>query len=190
MPRRGLEIACTGTPAASSCDTTSFQPELSAKAPWTRATVMPDPLAELVPVMGILLVDVRGRRRSALQEGEQVGVELLLVGAGEPVRGSRVDLERPVLHQLDRLLGRGHDRDDLVVVAVRDQGGDVDGLEVLAGVGLREGLDAVVGALDPDGHRLQPELVALALRHRRAGPVGAVEGRREVLVELRAVAGY
>jgi hypothetical protein len=34
---------------------------------------------------------------SGLQEGKQVGVELLLVGAGEAVRGTGVDLELPVL---------------------------------------------------------------------------------------------
>src|SRR3954454_22410996 len=39
MPRSGLETACTGIPAASSPETTSFQPELSANAPWTSTTV-------------------------------------------------------------------------------------------------------------------------------------------------------
>ena len=39
MPRSGLDMACTATPAASSSSTTSFHPELSANAPWTRTTV-------------------------------------------------------------------------------------------------------------------------------------------------------
>src|SRR5690349_10602781 len=39
MPRSGLETAWTFTPAARSCRTTSFHPELSANAPCTRATV-------------------------------------------------------------------------------------------------------------------------------------------------------
>ena len=41
--------------------------------------------------------------------------------------------------------------------------------------------------LMPTRHRLQPELIPLALRHRRARAVRAVEGGRQVLVELRPV---
>src|SRR5205823_11299148 len=48
MPRSGFEIACTAIPAACSCPATSFQPELSAKAPWTRATVGREPVAASV----------------------------------------------------------------------------------------------------------------------------------------------
>src|SRR4051812_16786375 len=39
MPRSGLEIARAGTPAARRRWITPVHPELSAKAPWTRATV-------------------------------------------------------------------------------------------------------------------------------------------------------
>src|SRR3954454_16083408 len=39
MPRRGLETATAGTPAPRSSCSTPAHPELSAKAPWTRATV-------------------------------------------------------------------------------------------------------------------------------------------------------
>src|SRR6478672_4628407 len=38
MPRSGLAIEWTVTPAEWRMPTTSFHPELSAKAPWTRAT--------------------------------------------------------------------------------------------------------------------------------------------------------
>src|SRR3954468_3694088 len=41
MPRSGLDIAVTGTPAACRPATTPFHDELSAKAPGTRATVGP-----------------------------------------------------------------------------------------------------------------------------------------------------
>jgi hypothetical protein len=43
------------------------------------------------------------------------------------------DEGQDVLDQVDRLLGRHGDRDDLVVVAVRDEDRDVEGLEVLGG---------------------------------------------------------
>src|SRR5215468_1379382 len=37
---------------------------------------------------------------SRSHKGEQVGVDLILVGRTHPVRGARVDLQRRVLHQL------------------------------------------------------------------------------------------
>src|ERR1022692_1786561 len=128
---------------------------------------------------------------SGLDEVEQVGVEGVLVGGGvsEAVRGPGVDLQGRVLDDLRRQEGRGTDGHDLVVVAVDDQGRDVDLLEVFGEVGLGEGLDAVVRALHADAHAHQPERVAQALGHGVAGPVGAVEGRAEVLVELGPVGG-
>src|ERR1039457_6686374 len=128
---------------------------------------------------------------SGLDEVEQVGVEGVLVGGGvsEAVRGPGVDLQGRVLDDLRRQEGRGTDGHDLVVVAVDDQGRDVDLLEVFGEVGLGEGIDAVVRALHADAHAHQPERVAQALGHGVAGPVGAVEGRAEVLVELGPVGG-
>src|SRR5580704_11012359 len=67
MPRSGLETACTGIPAASSCSTTPFQLELSAKAPWTSATAV-------VSGMGSLRGGERGQRLADLDDvgGEHV----------------------------------------------------------------------------------------------------------------------
>src|SRR5688500_15905328 len=148
MPRRGFETAWTATPAVSSCATTSFQPELSAKAPWTRATVgrsrwrtLPRSWWSPLSVKGAAgpggvagRWGPRWRWSSARQEGQQVGVELFLVGAVETVRRPGVDLELGTLHQVDRLPSGRDDRHDLVVVPVRDERGDVDGLEVLGQV--------------------------------------------------------
>src|SRR5688572_26100513 len=53
MPRRGLDTATAGTPSASSCATTSFQPELSANAPCTSATVGLGSAVDAGRVMGI-----------------------------------------------------------------------------------------------------------------------------------------
>ena len=64
------------------------------------------------------------------QEGQQVGVELLLVCAGEAVGRARIDLQGGVLDNLRGEEGRGADRHDLVVVAMEDQGRNVELLEV------------------------------------------------------------
>src|SRR3712207_8719063 len=53
MPRSGLGTARTRTPSARSWATTSFQPELSAKAPWTSATVGRAPFVVVASVMVI-----------------------------------------------------------------------------------------------------------------------------------------
>jgi hypothetical protein len=55
MPRSGFEMACTAIPAARNCPTTSFQPELSANAPWTRAMVRREPndISEFFAGMGV-----------------------------------------------------------------------------------------------------------------------------------------
>ena len=79
------------------------------------------------------------------------------------MRVARVHLQRAVLEQLDRQFGRVCDRDDLVVVAVHHQGGDLDGLEVFGEVGFRERLDPLVataetlafGSLLAEGHSVR-----------------------------------
>src|SRR3712207_4139557 len=136
-------MACTWTPSASRSDATSFQPALSANAPWTSATAGPESLGDGASVMvspcslGRLALSGDGpgglgpSRRSARQEGEQISVELLLVGPVQAVRRSGVDLELGVLQEVDRLPGRRTDRHDLVVVPVGDERRDVDGLQVL-----------------------------------------------------------
>jgi hypothetical protein len=70
---------------------------------------------------------------------------------------------------------------------VQDQRRHVELLQVLGEVGLHEGRDGVVLVLEPAQHALQPERVEEGLGDFRARPVGAVEGHREVLEELRAI---
>ena len=107
--------------------------------------------------------------------------------AAEAVGRARIDLQGGVLDDLGGEQGRVTDRHDLVIVAVDDQGRNVELLEVFRQVRLGEGLDAVEGAFETDLHRPQPEHVLNALRHLGVWPVGAVEGGAEILVELRAV---
>src|SRR2546425_73813 len=121
------------------------------------------------------------------QEGQQVGVELLLVREGQAVRRPRIDLQGGALDDLGGEQGRVSDRHDLVVVAVDDQGRDVEPLEVLRLVRLGEGLDAVECAFETSLHRPQPERVPSALRHLGTRSVGPEEGCAELPVELRTI---
>nr|GEU28259.1 hypothetical protein [Tanacetum cinerariifolium] len=127
------------------------------------------------------------RRTSGLQEGQQVGVELVLVGGGQAVRRAFVHHQLGVLQQLGRGAARRVDRHDLVVVAVHHQHRHVDFFQVGREVGFRELLDAVVRVLDAALHALGPERVAHAFGYIGAGTVVAVERQRQVLEKLRAV---
>ncbi len=123
------------------------------------------------------------------QEGQQVGVELLLAREGQAVGRAWIDLQGGILDELGGEQGRVADWHDLVVVTVDNQGWNVELLEVFGLVRLGEGLDAVECGFETDLHRPQPERVQNALGDLGARPVGAEEGYAEILVELRAVRG-
>src|SRR5215472_7231471 len=133
-----------------------------------------------------------GRPRSgslAPEEGQQVGVELVLKCGGEAVRRTRVvDLLRAV-DEPGGFPGRVLDGNDLVVLAVQDQSRDIELMEVLGEIGLGEGLDAVVGVVQPGLHAPQPELVQHALGDLGTRPVSTIELHGKLFVELRPVPG-
>jgi hypothetical protein len=140
---------------------------------------------------------VRGRRGNAvlllrerlfLDEGEEVGVELVLGGVGEAVRAAGVDFESGAGDEFRRTESSGADGDDLIVISVDDERGDVEFLEVCGEVGFGEGFDAIVGALVAAHHALPPEGIDHALGGFGAGAVEAEEGSTgEVLVKLGTV---
>lgn len=104
------------------------------------------------------------------------------------VRQAWVDLQRAVLDELRGAQRRVCDRYDLIVVAVHDQYGDCDGLQVLGEVRFRERFDALVVRVRGAHHALAPPVVDQALRDLCARAVEAVEGsRRYVAEELRAI---
>jgi hypothetical protein len=103
------------------------------------------------------------------------------------VGGALINLEMRVLDLPGRKQRRSADRNDLVVVAMDDEGRNVEPLQVLGKVGLREGLDAVEDGAETGQHPLEPERVAKALRDLGARPVGTVEWFAQILEELRAV---
>src|SRR6266436_7584674 len=77
------------------------------------------------------------------QEGQQVGVELLLVRESQAVGRARIDLQDRALDELVLEQARVGVWHDLVVVALDDQGRNVELLEVFRLVRLGESLDAV-----------------------------------------------
>src|SRR2546426_190201 len=91
--------------------------------------------------MSLMFVSVSG---ASPDEAEQVGVDDLRIRRGHAVRKLRIGLQRALLQELDRQARAVVDRDDLIVLAVHDQRGDVDRLQIVGEVGLRERLDAVV----------------------------------------------
>jgi hypothetical protein len=99
MPRSGLDTAVTGTPDARSRATTSFQPELSAKAPCTRATVG----VGVLSVMAFLLR--RSTERDGVHPTPPCGTPQLEPDPARS-RGSRPQLRtplRPSQTQVDRV---------------------------------------------------------------------------------------
>src|SRR6185312_5694280 len=121
------------------------------------------------------------------QEGQQIGVDLILERRRQAVRRARIVEFLCAVDEPRRLHRRVLDGHDLVVLAVHDQGRDIELLEVLSEVGLGERLDAVVGVLEAALHAPEPELIQDSLGDLGVRPIGAVERNREVLVKLRAV---
>ena len=100
---------------------------------------------------------------SRLQEGEQVGVQLVPVRFGKAVRRARVDLQGPVPNELRRGEGGGADRHDLVFVAMHDKRRNVELLEIPGEVCLRERLDTGKHIPVAAQHPLKPERIPHAL---------------------------
>src|SRR5664279_3945365 len=73
---------------------------------------------------------------------------------------------------------------------MQDQRRHVEPLEILGEIGLRECLDAVERGLVAAQHALQPEGVAQPLGDFGPGPVETVEGKAEILEELRAISQH
>ena len=106
-------------------------------------------------------------------ELEQIGVDDVGVCRAHAVRKTLVHLQRRVLHELGGELRRVGDRHDLVIVAVHDQRGNVEALEVFA----RKGAAEEIAFFGGDG-----------LETLRASG-GAVEGREGGFIAFGSVDG-
>src|SRR5215472_8874286 len=100
---------------------------------------------------------------SRLEKREEVRVDLVPVGRAHAVRRIVVDLELGVPDQPGGQHRRSPDRHDLIVFAVKDEGGDVEALQIRRVIGLREHFDALVDGLEASLHALQPERIAQSL---------------------------
>src|ERR1035437_3109393 len=109
------------------------------------------------------------------EEGQQIGVELVLVRVGQTMGTAGIDLQRRVLDEFRREHCRSRDRHDLIVIAVDDQRRHVDLLQVLSEIRLGEGFDGIEFVLETALHPLEPERVPHALRDLVALAIGAVK---------------
>src|SRR5829696_309277 len=121
------------------------------------------------------------------KEGQQVSVDLILLRSRDAVRCTRIVDFLRAPDESGRLPRRVLDGNDLVVFAVQDQSRDIDLLEVLGEISLREGLDALVRVFEASLHAPVPELIQYTLRDLGPRPIGTVELSRQVIVELRAL---
>src|SRR6059058_2339629 len=174
------------TPVLGEAATTSWPP-------WRRMETVFEPIRPVPPITTIFILDfslLSQRVGLALDEGEKVGIDHVGMRRAHAMRELLVDLQGALPEELrgeQRGIG---DRDNLVVVAVHDEGRHVDDLQVLGEVGLREGSDAVVMRLRAAHHALAPPVLDHGLGHLRARPVVVVEwAARELPIELRAVGG-
>ncbi len=97
------------------------------------------------------------------EEGEQVGVDLVLMCGGDAVRRAGIVDVLGALDQPGGLDGGILDRNDLVILPVQDERRHVELLQVFGEVGLRECLDAFIGVQQAGLHAPEPELVECAL---------------------------
>ncbi len=100
------------------------------------------------------------------------------------MRSTGIDPKRCSLDQLRRKQRRGADGYDLVIVAVQDESGNVELLEVLGEVSLGELLDAVEAGFVRGQHTLQPERITQALRDLGTGAVRTIKRRAEIFEKL------
>src|SRR5215469_1461721 len=96
-------------------------------------------------------------------------------------------LQRGALDELRREKSRSCNRHDLVVVAVKNQSGYIELLQIFSLVGLREGFYAVILCLDPRHHALQPKEISQTLRNLCARTVSSVKRGTEILPVLCAI---
>src|SRR5260370_1675699 len=136
------------------------------------------------PVMASL--GIRGTRGAA-KKRKQVGIDLCGISCTHPMRKAGIDFQRRNFHELRGQKRRSSDGNDLVVITMENQCRNINLLEIVTEVGLRERFDAVIVSFDSAGHSLQPEMLPNAFRDLRAWTVVAIERKGKVLVELRLV---
>jgi hypothetical protein len=98
-----------------------------------------------------------------LEERQQIGVDYVLLSQTHAVRETGIDLECGSFNDFGREQRRGSNRNDLIVVTVKNERGDVEFLEIFGEVGLGECLNALVGSRISGEHFPKPERIPDAL---------------------------
>src|SRR5229473_756128 len=132
------------------------------------------------------LLGIRGTRGTA-KKRKQVGIDLFGIGCTHPMRKAGIDFQRRIFHELRGQRRRIRDGNDLVVITMENQCRNINLLEIVTEVGLRERLDAVIVSFDSAHHSLQPKMLLNPFRNLRAWTVVAIERQRKVFIELRPV---
>src|SRR5882672_5512380 len=125
--------------------------------------------------------------RRALEESEQLSIDLIFESRTHAVRSARNDFQCGTLNNFGRDHARDTDGYDLIVIAVQDKSWYIESLEVFREIRLGKGLDAFVVGFVPCEHRLEPKGVEQTLRNLRARPIGAIERGTEISRKLSSV---
>lgn len=96
-------------------------------------------------------------------------------------------MKNALLQQLHAFERRRFDGDDLVIVAMGDEHRDIDPLQILGVIDLREFVDAIELAFDAAHKALQPKTLALTFAYLRAWPIVAIKRHGQILIELRPI---
>jgi hypothetical protein len=113
--------------------------------------------------------------RLGFQEGQEVCVDLILKRGREAVRRARIVDFLRIFDEPGRFLSCVLDGNDLVVLTMHDQGWDIELLEVLCEISLREGFDAFKCVLQAGLHAPEPELIQYSLGDLGPFPVGTIK---------------
>src|SRR6266478_7700445 len=118
--------------------------------------------------------------RVAAKKLKQVGIDLFGIGCTHPMRKAGIDFQRRIFHELRGKRRRIRDGNYLVVITMENQCRNINLLEIVTEIGLRERLDAVIVSLDSAHHSLQPPMLPNAFRSLRAWTVVSIERKGKV----------
>jgi len=118
-------------------------------------------------------------------EGQQFRIDHIFVRGAHSMRSPRYHCQLGPWDQLRREQRRVGDGNDLIVIAMQNEGRHLDLLEIFREVSFGKGLDAIVSSLVSAEHPLQPKGITQTLRDLAAGTVGTIERSIEILEELR-----
>ena len=124
------------------------------------------------------------------KEGQQIGVDARRLGRAHAVWCTGIDFQRGILDDLRGQCAGILEGHDLVIVAMQNQCGDIDLLEVFGIVHFGKFLDTFVLTEDAAEHAFAPEFVNDRGRGLGGGTVEAIERHGEILIKLRAIRGH